>query len=88
MVLLDHCIVLNFFVWVKLIAFFLVPAILVLALCCCVGRVLKVKGAAFFSFLRQKVSVSSWETLCALRAWREEVCVLVVIVVVAVLIAF
>jgi len=73
--LLDYCIVLGFFVWVKLVAFVLVPAIiLVPGVCCCVSRVLKAMGTAFFSFLRQKVSVSSWKTLCALRAWKEEVC--------------
>jgi hypothetical protein len=32
--------------------------ILALSVCCCVSRVLKAKGTAFFSFLRQKVSVT------------------------------
>ena len=69
MVLLDYYVVLSFFVRVELVAILLVLAIiLVLTLCCCISRVLKAKRTAFFSFLRQKVSVPSWETLCALRA--------------------
>jgi hypothetical protein len=72
MVLLGHCMVLNLFAWVELVASLLVPAIiLVLGVCCCVCRVLKAKRTACFSFLRQKVSVPSWKTLYTLRAGRE-----------------